>query len=92
MISATSSLKVFDRPHLKLSNDEVYLAYLPLAHVFERVMFMVCLMHRIQYGLFHGDVLALRDDAAELKPTIMVGVPRLLIRIHDMMKQKISEL
>jgi len=34
-------------------------------------------------GFYHGDVLSIMDDIAELKPTLFVSVPRLYNRIYD---------
>jgi long-chain acyl-CoA synthetase len=47
---------------------------------------------KMQYGFFQGDVLKLREDLAELKPTVMASVPRLYNRFYDVMQQKINEL
>jgi long-chain acyl-CoA synthetase len=36
--------------------------------------------------------LKIKEDLAELKPTVMVSVPRLYNRFYDVMQQKIKEL
>eukprot|EP00347_Sterkiella_histriomuscorum_P021352 403334285 len=76
----------------KLLDTDSYISYLPLAHVFERMMMLSCMTHRVQYGFYQGDVLKLNDDLATLKPTIMVSVPRLFTRFYDVMQAKIREL
>lgn len=76
----------------ELRNDDVYLSYLPLAHVFERCLMLCAMAYQMEYGFFQGDVLKLRDDLAELKPTIFVSVPRLYNRFYDVMQTKINEL
>lgn len=38
-------------------------------------------------GYYHGDVLTLIDDVAELRPTLFPSVPRLLTRIHAKLQQ-----
>lgn len=53
---------------------------------------MCAMGYKMQYGFFQGDVMKLKDDLAELKPTIMVSVPRLYNRFYDVMQQKIREL
>uniref|UniRef100_A0A1I8JJY1 Long-chain-fatty-acid--CoA ligase n=1 Tax=Macrostomum lignano TaxID=282301 RepID=A0A1I8JJY1_9PLAT len=65
------------------SCDDVYLSYLPLAHIFERIMHVLCFMHGMRIGFYRGDILTLVDDMKELKPTIFCTVPRLLNRIYD---------
>ncbi|KAI8613190.1 hypothetical protein BC830DRAFT_1170444 [Chytriomyces sp. MP71] len=66
-----------------LRDDDVYISYLPLAHVFERSM-INCLIHvGAAVGFFQGDTLKLMDDVSELRPTIFPSVPRLYNRIYD---------
>jgi len=72
--------------------DDVYISYLPLAHVFERLLMTACMAFQIEYGFYQGDVMKLRDDLAVLKPTLMVSVPRLFTRFYDVMQAKIKEL
>ena len=74
-----------------IRDDDVYISYLPLAHVFERVLLMCAMGYKMQYGFFGGDVMKLKDDLAILKPTIMASVPRLYNRFFDVMQQKIKE-
>lgn len=75
----------------EIKDDDVYISYLPLAHVFERCLLLCAMGYAMQYGFFQGDVMKLRDDLAELKPTVMVSVPRLYNRFYDVMQQKIKE-
>ena len=72
--------------------QDVYISYLPLAHVFERLMYAISMTHGVQIGFYAGDVFKLKDDLAELKPTIMASVPRLFNRFYDVMQAKINEL
>ena len=65
--------------------QDVYISYLPLAHVFERFMYGLCFASGVQIGFFQGDVFKLKEDLAELKPTIMASVPRLFNRFYDVM-------
>ncbi|KAL2919834.1 medium-chain fatty acid-CoA ligase faa2 [Polyrhizophydium stewartii] len=63
--------------------SEVYLSYLPLAHVFERIVQCVVIYAGGSIGFYQGDTLKLLDDAIELKPTMFASVPRLYNRIYD---------
>ena len=76
----------------ELRDDDVYISYLPLAHVFERCLLVCAMGYKMMYGFFQGDVLKIKEDLAVLKPTIMVSVPRLYNRFYDVMQQKINEL
>jgi long-chain acyl-CoA synthetase len=62
---------------------DVYISYLPLAHVFERVCQIMMINVGGRIGFYQGDTLKLLDDIAELKPTIFASVPRLFNRIYD---------
>ncbi|CAO3700822.1 hypothetical protein CU097_012714 [Rhizopus azygosporus] len=66
-----------------VNSDDVYISYLPLAHVFERVAQGIHLFRGAAIGYYQGDTLKLLDDIAELKPTVFCSVPRLFNRIYD---------
>ncbi|EIE87990.1 hypothetical protein G6F46_009930 [Rhizopus delemar] len=66
-----------------ISSDDVYISYLPLAHVFERAAQGIHLFKGAAIGYYQGDTLKLLDDIAELKPTVFCSVPRLFNRIYD---------
>lgn len=72
--------------------DEVYLSYLPLAHVFERLVFNTMLFSGATIGFFCGDVQKLKEDLAWIRPTIFITVPRLLLRFHDVIKTNLGKL
>ncbi|XP_047152549.1 long chain acyl-CoA synthetase 4-like [Vigna umbellata] len=74
----------------KLSDKDVYLSYLPLAHIFDRVIEEAMIMHGASIGFWRGDVKLLLEDIGELKPTIFVAVPRVLDRVYNGLNQKIS--
>ncbi|TNV82230.1 hypothetical protein FGO68_gene15799 [Halteria grandinella] len=69
---------------------DVYLSYLPLAHVMERYLLLVSMAYKIQFGLYSGDILKLRDDLAVLRPTVFASVPRLYNRFYDGIKHQLS--
>uniref|UniRef100_A0A8C2AZU2 Arachidonate--CoA ligase n=1 Tax=Cyprinus carpio TaxID=7962 RepID=A0A8C2AZU2_CYPCA len=68
---------------LKPSPQDVIISFLPLAHMFERVVEGVLLVHGARIGYFQGDIRLLMDDLKTLKPTIFPVVPRLLNRMFD---------
>lgn len=84
----------------KLGSDDVYLAYLPLAHVFELAAESVMLVAGVPIG--YGSTLTLTDtsskirkgtrgDASVLKPTLMAAVPAILDRVRDGVLKKVEE-
>ncbi|KAH8102240.1 acetyl-CoA synthetase-like protein [Cristinia sonorae] len=59
----------------------VLLSYLPLAHVFERIMEMLTITFGGAIGYGTGDPLRLMEDLQILRPSIFPSVPRVLNRI-----------
>lgn len=75
-----------------LTSDSVYISYLPLAHILEKVVFLHITYVGGKVGMFGGDVLKIKDDLAILKPTIFVSVPRLFNKFYDTIKGRMSDL
>ncbi|XP_053269241.1 long-chain-fatty-acid--CoA ligase 5 [Pleuronectes platessa] len=65
------------------NTQDVSISFLPLAHMFERVVQMVIYGAGARVGFFQGDIRLLPDDMKTLKPTIFPVVPRLLNRVYD---------
>lgn len=63
--------------------EDVSISYLPLAHMFERVVQTVVYSAGARVGFFQGDIRLLQDDMKTLKPTMFPVVPRLLNRVYD---------
>ncbi|KAI7739207.1 hypothetical protein M8C21_005629, partial [Ambrosia artemisiifolia] len=74
----------------KLNPQDVYLSFLPLAHIFDRLIEECFINHGASIGFWRGDVKLLIEDIGELKPTIFCAVPRVLDRIYSGLQQKIS--
>ncbi|XP_046776291.1 long-chain-fatty-acid--CoA ligase 5 isoform X1 [Gallus gallus] len=68
---------------VECTTSDVSISYLPLAHMFERVVQTVMYSCGAKVGFFQGDIKLLTDDMKILKPTIFPVVPRLLNRIYD---------
>ncbi|KAL9386934.1 hypothetical protein Peur_020058 [Populus x canadensis] len=73
-----------------LTSEDVYLSYLPLAHIFDRVIEELFIQHGASIGFWRGDVKLLIEDIGELKPTIFCAVPRVLERVYAGLQQKVS--
>lgn len=83
-----------------LGTNDVYLAYLPLAHIFELAAETVMITAGSSIG--YGSALTLTDtsnkikkgtmgDASALKPTLMASVPAILDRVRDGVVKKVEE-
>ncbi|CDY46530.1 BnaC09g11030D [Brassica napus] len=75
----------------ELTSKDVYLSYLPLAHIFDRVIEELFIYEAASIGFWRGDVKILVEDIAALKPTIFCAVPRVLERIYNGLQQKLSD-
>ncbi|XP_034894608.1 long chain acyl-CoA synthetase 4 [Populus alba] len=73
-----------------LTSTDVYLSYLPLAHIFDRVIEELFIQHGASIGFWRGDVKLLLEDIGELKPSIFCAVPRVLDRVYSGLQQKVS--
>ncbi|KAI8546208.1 hypothetical protein RHMOL_Rhmol07G0099400 [Rhododendron molle] len=73
-----------------LHGEDVYLSYLPLAHIFDRVIEECFINHGASIGFWRGDVKLLIEDIGELKPSVFCAVPRVLDRIYTGLQQKLS--
>ncbi|GMH22646.1 hypothetical protein Nepgr_024489 [Nepenthes gracilis] len=74
----------------QLTENDVYISYLPLAHIFDRVIEEYFIFSGAQIGFWRGDVKLLVEDIGELKPTIFCAVPRVLDRIYSGLQQKLA--
>jgi long-chain acyl-CoA synthetase len=79
------------RSLFELRADDVHISYLPLAHIFERVVMTALTTVGASIGFYQGDTLKLMDDIAVLRPTIFVSVPRLFNRVYDKVLGAVKE-
>ncbi|XP_058084147.1 long chain acyl-CoA synthetase 1-like [Magnolia sinica] len=67
----------------KMTVDDVFLSFLPLAHILDRMIEEYFFHKGASVGYYQGDINALREDLMELKPTFFAGVPRVFERVHE---------
>ncbi|KAK6915574.1 AMP-binding enzyme, C-terminal domain [Dillenia turbinata] len=67
---------------IKFNTSDIYISYLPLAHIYERANQINGVYYGIAVGFYQGDNLKLMDDMAALRPTLFCSVPRLYNRIY----------
>ncbi|EXJ93945.1 long-chain acyl-CoA synthetase [Capronia coronata CBS 617.96] len=75
----------------KLDHTGVSCSYLPLAHIFGRLLEHTALWAGSRIGYFHGNVLELVDDLKLLRPTTFGSVPRLFNRFGGAIKAQTVE-
>nr|XP_061811510.1 long-chain-fatty-acid--CoA ligase 1-like isoform X2 [Nerophis lumbriciformis] len=81
--SNTSSVIKILEGSFVIRQEDVSISYLPLAHMFERMIQVSMLCHGARVGFYQGDISLLMDDIKTLKPTFFPVVPRVLNRIYD---------
>ncbi|KAI9103146.1 hypothetical protein DFS34DRAFT_607642 [Phlyctochytrium arcticum] len=75
----------------KLNSADRHLSYLPLSHMFERIVFHTLAYLGCEIGFFSGDIAKLFDDIDSFKPTLFPTVPRLLSRLYDKVNGTIAQ-
>ncbi|KAM6177791.1 fatty acid CoA ligase Acsl3 isoform 2-T2 [Rhynchocyon petersi] len=85
----------------RLGEEDVYVGYLPLAHVLELSAELVCLSHGCCIGYSSPQTLAdqsskikkgSKGDTSVLRPTLMAAVPEIMDRIYKNVMNKVSEM
>jgi len=75
----------------KQDQHDVYLSYLPLAHIFDRVAEEFYLSIGAKIGFWRGNAKLLTEDIVALRPTMFVGVPRIFERIVQGIEAKMNK-
>mmetsp|Transcript_11241 Transcript_11241/g.16514 ORF Transcript_11241/g.16514 Transcript_11241/m.16514 type:complete len:682 (-) Transcript_11241:142-2187(-) len=78
-LSAIAGIGLFFRPGM----SDRHLSYLPLPHIFERVVASHMLMTGASIAFFRGNPLWLVEDLQACRPTILPAAPRVLNKIYD---------
>jgi len=73
--------------HLSFGEKDIALSVLPLSHVFERqAMYMYLNQGMAVY--FAESLLTIGPNLREVKPTVLVGVPRIFEKIYDRIQER----
>lgn len=67
----------------------MFLSYLPLAHIFDRVAEEAMLAKGGTIGYWQGDPKQLMGDVGALRPTVFIGVPRVFDRVYSGVYEKV---
>jgi long-chain acyl-CoA synthetase len=77
-------------PVLGLTPQDVALSYLPLSHVFERMVTYLYLYEGL--SVCHAESIdTLARDLQRVRPTIMTGVPRVYEKLHAKIHEAVAE-
>ena len=76
--------------HLEFGERDIALSVLPLSHVFERqAMYMY--LHEGMAVYFAESLQTIGPNLREVRPTILVGVPRIFEKIYARMRERAAE-
>jgi long-chain acyl-CoA synthetase len=76
--------------HLAFGRNDIALSVLPLSHVFERqAMYMY--LYRGMAVYFAESLQTIGPNLREVRPTILVGVPRIFEKIYDRIQERAAE-
>ncbi|KAJ3701291.1 hypothetical protein LUZ61_004996 [Rhynchospora tenuis] len=91
IISVIAGLKLLLKTlNLEIGVGDVYMSYLPLAHIFDRIVEDLFIYNGASIGFWRGDIKGLVEDMGVLKPTIFCAVPLVLDRIYSGLQAKMS--
>src|ERR1041384_3347896 len=76
--------------HLDIEPGGVMLSFLPLSHIFERMVLYLCLYFQVQINYANG-IETVATDIQEVHPTLMSTVPRLLEKIYARMQKNAGD-
>ena len=71
--------------------NDIYLSYLPYAHIMETLIITVVFNHGVQVGIYNGNAGKLQEDFEILKPTAICAVPRIFQRIYEGINNKLKK-
>ena len=79
--------ELFDPPSGAAQVQPSTLLFLPLAHVFARIIQVACLKAGIRLG-HTADIKNLLDDLAEFRPTFILAIPRVFEKVFNTASQR----
>lgn len=85
MVSTLTNLTFSD---IKFIENDLHLSYLPLAHVYERIVVNLCIANGAAIGFYNGEVMKLRMDLSDLKPSFFTSVPRLYNKFAELIQNQ----
>lgn len=74
-----------------LEGEEVYLSFLPLAHILERIAEFAVIARGGSIGFYSGDPKKILDDLIVLRPTLFAAVPALYDRIYSRVMDQVGK-
>ena len=86
-----STIDCMDHTGFEYFKDDIYLSFLPYAHIMETLIFALIMTHGRTFALYSGNPRNLVEDAQICRPTVMTSVPRVFQRIHSEIKKNLAK-
>ncbi len=84
--NAKAAHKVID-----LYEDDIHLSFLPLCHAFERTAGYTAMLAGGAKIVYAESIDAVSKNLPEVKPTLMISVPRLFERVYNVINKSVEE-
>ena len=75
---------------LNATTKDLYISYLPYAHIMETLIITYAFNHGVSIGIYNGSASKLIEDIQILKPTALCAVPRIFQRIFNAINEKVN--
>ena len=75
---------------LNATTKDLYISYLPYAHIMETFIITYAFNHGVAIGIYSGSTSKLVEDIQILKPTAICAVPRIFQRIYDAINNQVK--
>lgn len=90
LASVSSAYRFFEKWGQQFNENDVFLSYLPLSHIFEQQAEALLIGLGGRIGFYQGDIKLLLSDMEELKPTVFAGVPRVFARFQQRIQENVD--
>ena len=86
-----STIDCMDHTGFEYLKEDIYLSFLPYAHIMETLIFALIMTHGRTFAIFSGNIRNLVEDAQLCRPSIMTAVPRVFQRINGEIKKRVAK-
>lgn len=85
----SNALSAIDR--YKVTSEDVIVSYLPLSHMLERTGGYYTILFAGGTIAYAEDLLTMLRDVAEIRPTLLIAVPRIIEKVYDKSVEKVAK-
>lgn len=76
--------------YLPVSEHDVFLSFLPLSHIFERMAGQFTAMYKGATIAYAENLASVPQNILEVKPTVLISVPRLYEKVYSQIMEQIN--